>query len=66
MEIFRRGLSSLDELDVVEAKELENAAARDREVPAPGLDSFDLPDLDPAFWDNLDFSGEIPQASQGN
>ena len=66
MEMLRRGLSSLDELDTVEAKELESAAARDREVPAPGLDSFDLPDLDPAFWDNLGFSGEIPQASQGN
>jgi len=66
MEMLRRGLSSLDELDAVEAKELESAAARDREVPAPGLDSFDLPDLDPAFWDNLGFSGKIPQASQGN
>ena len=49
MEILRRGLSSLDELDAVEARELENVAARDREVPAPSLDSFDLPDLDPAF-----------------
>jgi hypothetical protein len=66
MEMLRRGLSSLDELDAAEAKELESAAARDREVPAPGLDSFNLPDLDPVFWNNLGFSGEIPQASQGN
>ena len=66
MEILRRDLSSLDELDTVEAKELENVTARDREVPAPGLDSFDPPDLDPAFWNNLGFSGEIPQVSQGN
>jgi len=50
----------------VEAKELENTAVRDYEIPAPSLDSFNLPNLDPAFWNNLDFSGEISQASQGN
>ena len=66
MEILRYNLSSLDELDTVEAKELESAATRDREVPAPGLDSFNLPDLNPVFWDNLGFSGEIPQAFQDN
>ncbi|PMD13336.1 hypothetical protein NA56DRAFT_737551 [Hyaloscypha hepaticicola] len=60
MEILYRGLSSLDELDTVEAKELESTVARDCKVPAPGLDSLDLPDLDPAFWNNLGFSGEIP------
>jgi hypothetical protein len=49
MEMLRQGLSSLDELDMVEAKEAEEVAARDREVLALGLDSFDLPDLDPAF-----------------
>jgi hypothetical protein len=49
MEMLRQGLSSLDELDMVEAKEAEDAAARDHEVLAPSLDSFDLPDLDLAF-----------------
>jgi hypothetical protein len=49
MEMLRHGLSSLDKLDAMEAKELENAVTRDREVLTPGLDSFNLPDLDPAF-----------------
>ena len=62
MEILHRDLFSLDELDAAEAKELESAVARDREVPAPGLDSFNLPDLDPDFWNSLDFSGKISQA----
>jgi hypothetical protein len=42
-------LSSLDKLDVIKVKELENAATRDREVPALSLDSFNLLDLDLAF-----------------
>jgi hypothetical protein len=49
IEMLRYGLSSLDELNAVEAKELKSAVARDREVPAPGLDSFNLLDLDLAF-----------------
>jgi hypothetical protein len=52
MEMLRRGLSTLDKLDVVEVKEAEEVAARDREIPALSLDSFDPPglgDLDPAF-----------------
>jgi hypothetical protein len=44
-----RGLSSLDKLDIVEAKEAEEVAARDHEVLALGLDSLDLLDLDLAF-----------------
>ena len=61
--MLRRGLSTLDELDVTEAKEAEKAAARDREIPAPGLDPFGPSSpgiLDPSFWDSLDFSSEIP------
>lgn len=69
MEMLCRGLSTLDKLDVIEVKETEEIAARDREIPALGLDSFDPPglgDLDPAFQNSLDFAGKIPQASQGN
>jgi hypothetical protein len=51
---------------MVKAKEAEKAVARDREIPAPILDSLDLPDLNSTFWNSLDFSGEIPQISQGN
>ena len=47
--MFRHGLSSLDKLDVMEVKELESAATRNHEVLTPSLDSFNLPDLDPAF-----------------
>ena len=66
MEMLHRGLLSLNELDIVEAKEAEKVVARNREVPVPILDSLDLPDFDPAFWNSLGFSGEIPQASQDN
>ncbi len=44
-----RGLSSLDKLDVIEAKEVEDAAVRGYKVLAPSLDSFNLPDLNPSF-----------------
>ncbi len=44
-----RGLSSLNKLDVVEAKEAEDAVVRGPKVLAPSLDSFNLPDLDPSF-----------------
>ena len=66
MEMLCRGLLSLDKLDMVEAKEAEEAAARDCKVPAPVLDSLNLPDLDSIFWDSLGFSGEIPQTFQNN
>ena len=59
IEILYRDLSSLDKLDTAEAKELESAIARDREILVPGLDSSDLFILNPSFWNNLDFSGKI-------
>jgi hypothetical protein len=52
MEMLRRGLSTLDELNVAEARETEEVMARDREIPAPSLDSLDPPvlnELDLAF-----------------
>ncbi len=45
-------LSTLDELDATEAKEAKKVAARDYEIPAPSLGSFDplgLGELNPAF-----------------
>ncbi len=43
------GLYSLNKLDIIEAKEAENAAVRSPEVPAPSLDSFTLLDLNSSF-----------------
>ncbi len=56
------GLFSLNKLDIVEAKEAKDAATRGPEVPAPSLNSFNLPNLNPSFWDNLGFSSKTPQA----
>ena len=47
--MLRQGLSSLNELDIMEVKEAEDVVARDHEVPALGLDSFNLLDLNLAF-----------------
>jgi hypothetical protein len=68
--MLRRGLKTLDELDEAEEQERLEAEARAQLATAirnPTGDLFDDLGLDPSnpFWATLDFSGEIPRASQG-
>jgi hypothetical protein len=68
IEMARRGLRFLDDLDAAEVKEAEREGAQDREAPAPVSDILDLPgvlglddfDLDLAFWESLGFVGRTP------
>ena len=70
MEMLRRGMKTLDELDEAEEKERSEVAAQAQSaagVQDPTSVLFGDPNFDPSdpFWATLDFGGEMPQASQG-
>jgi hypothetical protein len=73
LEMSRRGLKYLEELDAAEEAAIRENEARVIEKSPPLItDSVDLSqvlgvsDFDPSFWATVDFGGGMPQASQGS
>jgi hypothetical protein len=74
VDMLRRGLRTMDELEAVEEREKQEGEERARreaattvpDQPAPDPYDFDALALDQAFWAEMGSAGGNSQASQGN